>query len=92
MSDAREGLPPGVREACFDGRLALLLPPSHGPPSHGFRVSRLVLGEAGELFKCLYADGSHHEIINATVQDLRDDEVDAAFERGAEWVRTGEMA
>ncbi len=85
MSDPREGLPPGVREACFDGRLALLLP--KGP--HG-DTNRLVLGTAGKLFRCHFTEGFHHEMVNPRIQELDDDEVEAAFERGAEWVRTGE--
>lgn len=83
----REGLPPKVREACFDGRLALLFPKG----SHGDGPARLVLGEAGELFDCMHAKGRHHEMRGARVQVVPDGELDAAFERGAEWVRTGEL-
>ncbi len=97
MSDPREGLPPClVRAARFDGRIAWwatigrceCVGADPNPPAH-----RVLHGQHGPTPK----DGRDKWLcrdwfIVGKLPFMTDDpaEAQAAFERGAEWVRTGQ--
>ena len=102
MSDAREGLPPCVSVAVFEGRRAFMRDVrkcEHGW-GDGERKERIVVCTDLVHGKSLAPDGYHPECSMPwgdgstflLVWTDDPDEAQAAFERGAEWVRTGEMA
>ncbi len=89
LAMTREGLPPCARIVLYDDRLAVW----HSPC--GTRNGHIVT--AGPFLE--YADSRDHPGFKTaigtyplTVDLVTDDptEAQAAFERGAEWVRTGE--
>ena len=101
MADPREGLPPCMSMAVFEGRVATLydeMACDHKDPASLPTRFEVLTGQPTEWLPWAHED--HPEIvvpsawIPSRTQHLTDDpdEAAAAFERGAEWVRTGEMA
>ena len=97
----REGLPPCGSRATFDGRQASLndltaCPDryAHGPAISGndfYVIAGFAKGEKrnvhGETF--ISANFIYHDVISLITDDRS--EAEAAYARGCEWVRTGEL-
>ncbi len=100
MTEPREGLPPCLSMAVFEGRVATLYDEMgcdhKDAPQMSTRYEVLV-GQSTAWLSWEHAD--HPEIVvpsvwmeGRTKMDTDDpDEAQAAFERGAEYVRTGRM-
>jgi hypothetical protein len=96
-NEPREGLPPCQKFATFENRVASLLDKAVGcDGNHTFDTRFWVLagmdgGTGSPKVHPGYRAGSkiiHGAVIVLSTDDP--DEAQAAFERGAEWVRTGE--
>ena len=98
MTASREGLPPCLSYAVFDNRLAVLIDlkmdcgGQHLDRGRRFEVD---VGIAGSRLTWPSHPNMEVNVCSLEIVDLLTDDPDeaqAAFERGAEWVRTGEMA
>ncbi len=88
-AEPREGLPPCLSFVIFDGRVACLAAPCKSCEREGWRVQ---IGDAGRRVAYSPHPGTYSLTAKKRQQLDFDDpaEAQAAFERGAEWVRTGE--
>ena len=96
MSDPREGLPPCTKLALCDGRMSALIDQAvcnHDWGGGRYRVQRGITNGSWD------SHPDHPEVslpdaecVGGLLDTDDPDEAQAAFERGAEWVRTGEMA
>lgn len=103
VSNVREGLPPCVSAAVFEGRRVFMRDIrkcNHGWVSYDESAGRIVV--VADTFVSVTADSTdwHPGCVTPTgcgpdiVQLQTDDpaEAQAAFDKGAEWVRTGEIS
>ena len=95
VSDPREGLPPCLSVAVFDGRMAAMVD-GEADSSCDHYSARFWVG-AGTIIrreKALTLHGFYPWVTKGGFELFTDDpdEAQAAFAKGAEWVRTGEMA
>ena len=94
---AREGLPPCLSTVMFDGRMAVLLDMSvncGGRHGEGIPRFEVAAGIEGERVVWSRHPDTKISLMGEEVIDLATDDPDeaaAAFERGVEWVRTGQM-
>ncbi len=89
MSDPHEGLPPCVSAVVFDGRCVVLHKPCEAGPEFVVRAGPFGMWADSTVHPGFQGTfGSPARVLNLFTDDPT--EAQAAFERGAEWVRTGE--